>query len=90
MHLRSILMDAIDSLNLAKQEEADLAYSLKECAKYLDFYRINFAIPYPTEYIYQYYIVSFIQVCLVCSSSVGLSDFKSRSSHFLSNIGESS
>ena len=53
MHLRSILMDAIDSLNLAKQEEADLAYSLKECAKYLDFYRINFAIPYPTEYIYQ-------------------------------------
>ena len=65
MHLRSILMDAIDSLNLAKQEEADLAYSLKECAKYLDFYRINFAIPYQTEYIYQNYIVSFIQLCLV-------------------------
>ena len=64
MRLRSIMMDAMDSLNLEVQEEADLAYCLKDCAKYLDFYRINFAIPYPTEYIYQYYIVSFIQVCL--------------------------
>ena len=56
-------MDALDLLDSEKQEEADLAYSLKECAKYLDFYRINFIIPYPTEYIYQYYFVSFIQVC---------------------------
>ena len=56
--MRSLLMDTAEALS----SQRSIAFSLQTCCKYIDFYRIHYVLRYPTEYLYQYYIASFIQV----------------------------
>ena len=59
--MRSLLMDTSESLS----SQRSVAYSLQICCKYIDFYRIHYVLHYPTEYLYQYYVASFIQDYLI-------------------------
>lgn len=72
--MRSLLMDTSESLS----SQRSVAYSLQICCKYIDFYRIHYVLHYPTEYLYQYYVASFIQVWYLPSCHAGLPYSESR------------
>ena len=73
-NMRSLLMDTSESLS----SQRSVAYSLQICCKYIDFYRIHYVLHYPTEYLYQYYVASFIQVWYLPSCHAGLPYSESR------------
>ena len=72
--MRSLLMDTSESLS----SQRSVSYSLQICCKYIDFYRIHYVLHYPTEYLYQYYVASFIQVWYLPSCHAGLPYSESR------------
>ena len=63
--IRSVLLESVDRLNKMDDKspiQTAIAYSLKQCSKYIDFYRIHYVLNFDTDYIYQYFIASFLQV----------------------------
>ena len=80
--MRSLLMDTAESLSSQRPitespSQRSIAFSLQMCCKYIDLYRIHYVLHYPTEYLYQYYIASFIQVRTCPGCHLGLPHSKS-------------